>query len=1202
MSVGDQNPLNDLFARVGPEIRAEIEAIIASVNSADEFFMVINTRPHLMQALAEATLATQGRQLSPLERVAYEMQRDDANVLAQPTEAGVLARITAYEAFLRRPELATRPDIAADTRGNLAVLYLHLFDLTDDPVWAEKGEAILRQLIVIYAQPETENPSGRLNSQRNLIALALRRYHLSGDPAIFDEADRLLNEMLASLHGELRVGVLQTRVALYSARLDHDKRAEHQRAFGDALLAFAEARRADLPREDWLETLISTTRKFLEEQLPYAAAHLAERYLPEMSAADGEAWREAHFLGGNAFGQLALRHEALDYFAPAIRSLSIAADLYTYADSPAEWVLCRQLLSSLYVRRGEGERTDNLRRAATYTEQIRAHCPPQEMAYAAALMMLCEIHATLALLADPGSNAELGIVYGTEAIARYAAQGDYEARMLSAATQQTLSACYLYRLVGDPLGNLQTAEQLLMDAAATFETLDDRVHWAEVQFNLGSVLVKQTDHVDDRVLLERAIQHYQAAAAIFEREGLSTRLAMVLNGMGIAQRNRASLSGGSVRGLQDAIAYYEQAIAHLDASTMPYEHGIAQMSIGNVYLDLHINDSDAAHLRRAFSHFFRALESFYSFPALSQRVRLNIATAHFFEGAWEKAYQVFDQIIHHGLAELRATVSEAGQRGAIAETAEVYARAAYCLLAMTPPNYTEAFRVLEAGKTRLLAESLALENLDLSALPADQNVLRDQIEVLRAEISQHEGVLRQAQIGARGDVEDIRRTFEQLTAKRHALNTLLAEVRGILPAALPSAPSAAEILAAIPEGAVLVAPLVTLVGAKCFVIPGGTREITAQHVLDLPELHDISLWARLGNKPASLDTEGSWLEAMRAYKANQIAKWRQLTKPILAWLWQVLMGPLAAYLAGLPQRRVLLIPSSGLQLLPLHAAQNPETGAYFCDSYELAYVPSGYALTLLATRSAHNRTAGEAISFVGGVADYSQHAPNARLGNLPNTAAEVALIAALMGSTACRDAAVNRGRLREAAAQASLIHLACHGGFAWGKNPLATALYLHDAQPLTLAEIIGALRLARAPHITLSACETGVIEINQAPDEFIGLPTGLLQAGAGSVLSSLWEVNDLAALLLMERFYHYHVADGAPRSTALWQAQRWLRQVTKAELLATLRARQAEVESDALQTAYTQLIAASESAIRSGESSVPLAAPEYWAAFTYTGL
>lgn len=1201
MTVGDQNSLNDLSALVSPELRAEIEAIIASVSSADEFFMVINTRPHLMQALAEATLATQGRQLSPLERVAYEMQRDDANVLAQPTEAGLLARIEVYEAFQCRPELATRPDIAADTRGNLAVLYLHLFDLTGDPVWAEKGEAILRQLIVVYAQPETENASGRLNSQRNLAALLLRRYHLSGDPAIFDETDRVLNEMLASLNGELRMSVLQTRLALYSARLDRDSRVEYQHAFGEAFLAFAEARRADVPREDWLEALISATRRFLEEQLPHVAAQLAERYLPEMAATDGEAWRDAHFLAGNAFGQLALRHEALDYFAPAIRSLSIAADLYTYADDPREWVLCHQLLSSLYVRRSEGERTDNLRRAAAYTEQIRANCPPQETAYATALMALCEIHATLALLTDPGSNAELGIVYGTEAIARYAAHGDYEARMLSAATQQTLSACYVYRLVGDPLSNLQAAEQLLMDAAATLESYTDQVHWAEVQFNLGNVLVKQTDHVDDRGLLERAIQHYQAAGAIFEREGLSTRLAMVLNGLGMAYRNSASLSVGATTDKRNAIAYYERAIALIDASTMPYEHGIAQMGIGNLYLDWYINDWDAAHLRRAYAHFFRALESFYSFPALSQRVRLNIATAHFFERAWEKAYQAFDQIISHGLAELRATVSEAGQRGAIAETAEVYGRAAYCLLAMTPPNYTEAFRTLEAGKTRLLAESLALENLDLSALPEDHSALREQIESLRAEISQHEGVLRQAQISARSDAAAIRSIFEQLTTKRQTLNALLAQVRDVLPNALLSAPRVAEILAAIPADAVLVAPVVTLVGAKCFVIPGGTREISADHILDLPELHDISLWAQLGNKPSFLNTEASWLEAMHAYKTNQIAKWRQLAKPILAWLWQVLMGPLAAYLAGLPQRRVLLMPSSGLQLLPLHAAQNPETGAYFCDSYELAYVPSGYALTLLATRGAHNRTTAEAISFVGGVADYSHHTA-ARLSDLPNTAAETALIAALTNTQAYRDATVNRGWLREAATQASLIHVACHGGFAWGKNPLATALYLHDAQPLTLAEIIGSLRFAYAPHITLSACETGVIEVNQAPDEFIGLPTGLLQAGAGSVLSSLWEVNDLAALLLMERFYHYHVIDGVPHSTALWQAQRWLRQVTKAELFATLRERSAQVESDALQAAYTQLIAAAESTIRSGERSVPLAAPEYWAAFTYTGI
>lgn len=55
--------------------------------------------------------------------------------------------------------------------------------------------------------------------------------------------------------------------------------------------------------------------------------------------------------------------------------------------------------------------------------------------------------------------------------------------------------------------------------------------------------------------------------------------------------------------------------------------------------------------------------------------------------------------------------------------------------------------------------------------------------------------------------------------------------------------------------------------------------------------------------------------------------------------------------------------------------------------------------------------------------------------------------------------------------------------------------------------------------VTLSACETGITDIRQSPDEFLGLQAGLLQAGAPTVVSTLWPVDDLSTMLLMERFY-----------------------------------------------------------------------------------
>ncbi|MFM6076407.1 MAG: CHAT domain-containing protein, partial [Dolichospermum sp.] len=98
----------------------------------------------------------------------------------------------------------------------------------------------------------------------------------------------------------------------------------------------------------------------------------------------------------------------------------------------------------------------------------------------------------------------------------------------------------------------------------------------------------------------------------------------------------------------------------------------------------------------------------------------------------------------------------------------------------------------------------------------------------------------------------------------------------------------------------------------------------------------------------------------------------------------------------------------------------------------------------------------------------------------------------------------------------------CHhfsGHFSFDhNNPLESALFLANQEPLTLSEIFE-LRLNQCRLVTLSACETGLIDLNSISDEYIGLPSGFLFAGSPSVVSSLWTVNDLSTSFLMIKLY-----------------------------------------------------------------------------------
>ena len=69
----------------------------------------------------------------------------------------------------------------------------------------------------------------------------------------------------------------------------------------------------------------------------------------------------------------------------------------------------------------------------------------------------------------------------------------------------------------------------------------------------------------------------------------------------------------------------------------------------------------------------------------------------------------------------------------------------------------------------------------------------------------------------------------------------------------------------------------------------------------------------------------------------------------------------------------------------------------------------------------------------------------------------------------------------------------------------------------------------------MSACETGLAQITQG-DEIIGLARGFIFAGASSLITSLWKVDDLATAVMVKRFYRY-LSAGDSKAEALRKAQ-----------------------------------------------------------------
>jgi len=174
-----------------------------------------------------------------------------------------------------------------------------------------------------------------------------------------------------------------------------------------------------------------------------------------------------------------------------------------------------------------------------------------------------------------------------------------------------------------------------------------------------------------------------------------------------------------------------------------------------------------------------------------------------------------------------------------------------------------------------------------------------------------------------------------------------------------------------------------------------------------------------------------------------------------------------------------------------------------------------------------------------------------------------------------------------------ILHIACHAQFGKEK-PDDIALQLaptpsHNGR-LTLEAIISRALVPEGSLVVLSACRTGRTILEEA-DEFVGLPSGFLIAGASALVGSLWPVDDISTALLM---YHFHeqLAKGYSVAKSLKSAQLWLQGLQQSEADQILSDRgQAELCTPP-----------GSSRVQATVSTVmPYSHPYYWAGFFVMG-
>jgi CHAT domain-containing protein len=319
--------------------------------------------------------------------------------------------------------------------------------------------------------------------------------------------------------------------------------------------------------------------------------------------------------------------------------------------------------------------------------------------------------------------------------------------------------------------------------------------------------------------------------------------------------------------------------------------------------------------------------------------------------------------------------------------------------------------------------------------------------------------------------------------------------------------------------------------------------------------------------------------------------------------------------------QLILVPHRFLHLLPLHCLPfgNPTTTLVDQFSRGVRFAPSLQVLDVVQKRP---QTPLQSL--------FALQNPTE---DLLYTDLEVAEIQALFAPRATvlrRQEATKTAMAEQAAVLASnaCLHFSCHGYFNFAKPELSALILAGstikpappDADPnrylpqrdgsaldlsqcLTLLDLFE-LDLRQARLVALSACETGLSELNSLSDEFVGLSSGFLYAGCNSVIGTLWTVNDLSTGLLMGEFYRLlkqqeQTQPSTDVALALKQAQQWLRQLTCAEAVATLQRLVPSLAADVQETVKRSIRRFLSE--RYAADDRPYRHPFYWAAFCAVG-
>ena len=419
-------------------------------------------------------------------------------------------------------------------------------------------------------------------------------------------------------------------------------------------------------------------------------------------------------------------------------------------------------------------------------------------------------------------------------------------------------------------------------------------------------------------------------------------------------------------------------------------------------------------------------------------------------------------------------------------------------------RHHDAFRMMERARARTLDARLAGPDPDSSPedlLGIHDWNLRQSVEKMRRHVEEMRSGRRDSSNDRR--LAEVLDRLEAVLGERERLLRRASELRAVPASGGAAAPTLQDIQATLEEGSRLV---------ELFT----TRDRTLALVIGPDLVRPFTLAAT----EAELAGQLEWLLAAIASRGRVETPAQRLYDRLLRPLEPALDAPLW-----------IVVPHRGLHSVPFAALH--DGSGWLGDRVAVAVLPR--AGVLLRSTWRHHRDGLGRIVVAGDPAVDG-------LPQLELARREAQGVAALAGVRPLLREAATEDAIRALAPRTKLLHLAVHGEPA-PANPLFSALRLgtgdkHDGR-LEVHEIHRLGFSSGLDLAVLSACST-----RQGPrdagEEILSLSRAFLAAGARTVVSSLWNIEDESTAVLMELFYR-HLGEGLPKAEALRRAQAALR-------------------------------------------------------------